>query len=244
MATAKHACPICGSIDVVLESELVVTGDRTAYCPLCDWRGLARETVGFATTEVVWDIERISMVALRIVTKHATGPLMQFWEFIGLTPKMIPITREVTGPRRRKAEAHNKKVEEARSEIMRATLAATLEAAFLATAAQRDRFPELYGSDEKEKTMPDENEDQVEEQEEQQDDMDSNDESYETESDADSTEDNSDDFDGDDSTPEESESPDDTNDEGGDDFESEEEPSEEPDSDASEESSDEGESED
>lgn len=160
MATAHHACPDCGSLEIELESELLVTGLRKAKCGFCCWEGPAKDTIGLVTSETVWDIERIAMISLRVVAKHAAGPLLQLWKFTGIVPKELPITRKVTGPRRRAAEAHNAKVSEIRDEVMRAALAGVLEGAWTAAQEMRDKFPELYGSAEKEKPMPEEENDQ------------------------------------------------------------------------------------
>lgn len=135
----RQACPDCGSLDLDIST---VVG--RAHCPLCDWDGAINETTGLLTTEVIYDIERVGEVAIRILAKHAAGPLIQLWEHFGILPKMKPVDRTVTGARRKRYETHNRGVEEVRNQVLRATLAGALEGAFSVAAACRAEHPTLF----------------------------------------------------------------------------------------------------
>lgn len=85
MADARHYCPDCGSIDLDITDGIVAA--KTVKCPNCGWAGGIGQTIGFATTEQVWDIERVGNVLLRTMAVNAAGPLVQALEFIGLLPR-------------------------------------------------------------------------------------------------------------------------------------------------------------
>jgi hypothetical protein len=135
----RQACPDCGSLDLDVST---VVG--AASCPLCGWEGRVNETTGLLTTETVYDIERVGEIAIRILAKHAAGPLIQLWEHFGLLPKPKEIDRTVTGKRRQRYLAHNGIVQEVRDEVLRATLAGALEEAFKAAAECRTKHPTLF----------------------------------------------------------------------------------------------------
>jgi hypothetical protein len=58
-----------------------------ATCPNCDWTGKATDTVGVASSEDFWDIERVGEVLLRVISKHGAGPICQVFEFVGILEK-------------------------------------------------------------------------------------------------------------------------------------------------------------
>lgn len=84
MAELRHTCPDCGSIDVVV-SKIAVAAD--AHCPNCDWNGPGSETIGVASREQFWDIERVGAVLLRVISRWGAGPMCQVFEFVGLIEK-------------------------------------------------------------------------------------------------------------------------------------------------------------
>ncbi len=155
MASQRHSCPRCGSIDVVLAesgSILSVNGktDKIAVCPNCTWEGPASETVGFVTSEKVWDIQAIAEVSLNVIARHAAGPLIQLWEFVGIVPKMKLVSDEIPRAIRRKNEKHNDKVQKVRDKVLRATIAGALEQAFTTAQECRETYPELFAVEEPE----------------------------------------------------------------------------------------------
>lgn len=97
MADARHFCPDCGSIDLVIEDKLLVhvhpesEDTHRAKCPNCGWEGPLGKTVGAVTTDQFWDIERVGEVLLRVVSKHAAGPFVQVMEFVGLLPRKMTL---------------------------------------------------------------------------------------------------------------------------------------------------------
>lgn len=147
MTTVLQACPVCGGVELEIQKSTVAvdgSGQSKAACPLCGWTGLEAETTAFATTEQVWTIERVAEVTIRIVAKHATGPLMQFWEFTGILPRMRTITRTTTGARRRAIEKHNEQTQTSRDAVFRASFAAFLEAAWKTAAEMREIYAETF----------------------------------------------------------------------------------------------------
>jgi predicted RNA-binding Zn-ribbon protein involved in translation (DUF1610 family) len=134
MVDARHFCPDCGGIDIsvqrkhILISEAEDTG-ATASCPNCGWAGPLSKTVGAATTEQFWDINRVGDVLLRVVSKHAAGPFIQVMEFVGLLPKRLDLDapHELSYAERVK---HNELVDQMRSEIVKAMLAASISSGF------------------------------------------------------------------------------------------------------------------
>jgi hypothetical protein len=104
MAELTHSCPDCGSIDIEVSA---IAG--TAKCPNCDWEGDTSQTVGVASSEDFWDIERVGSVLLRVISKWGAGPMCQVFEFVGIL---------------------DKDDKEARDTIMQAASAACIQAAF------------------------------------------------------------------------------------------------------------------
>lgn len=91
MPDARHFCPECGSIDIVVDKVSVVSADEaghsTATCPNCSWSGSLSDSVGAVTSDQFWDAEKIGEVLLRVIATNASGPLIQALEFVGLLPK-------------------------------------------------------------------------------------------------------------------------------------------------------------
>jgi hypothetical protein len=109
-AELRRTCPDCGSIDVEVRPEIIMQGGGPgARCPNCEWNGKASETVGVASSEGFWDIQRVGEVLLRVIAAHGAGPMCQVFEFVGLIEKDD---------------------QEARDRIMRAASAACIQAAF------------------------------------------------------------------------------------------------------------------
>ena len=108
-AELRRTCPDCGSIDVETGSNIVSGGNALARCPNCEWTGVASQTVGVASSEGFWDIQRVGEVLLRVIAAHGVGPMCQVFEFVGLIEKGD---------------------QEARDRIMRAASAACIQAAF------------------------------------------------------------------------------------------------------------------
>lgn len=86
MVEARYFCPNCGSIDLRVKAGDIITvkGSSTATCELCGWEGPLKDTTGAATTETFYDIEKIADILLRVVSKHAAGPLSQAFQLVGL----------------------------------------------------------------------------------------------------------------------------------------------------------------
>lgn len=145
--SAHYSCPSCGSIDIDVSALT-----SSWKCPICDASGELRDAVGFVTSEVVWDIEKIAEVSLRVIAKHSAGPLVQLWEFVGILPKLKPITRTITGPRRRSYEEWNRKAQEVRDNVLRGVLASSLTSAFEVAQQAREKYPELFAPEEPEDT--------------------------------------------------------------------------------------------
>jgi hypothetical protein len=142
-----YSCPECGSLDVETHGEGIKRPDgtsaATATCPVCGWSGALKDTVGFATTERVFDTERLAEVMFRTITKHAAGPLVQLFELTGILP---PIMDEVPPPEQTGGQQwtdemlkkHNELAQKMRDAVMRATFESALTSAF-ATAEQVNR---------------------------------------------------------------------------------------------------------
>ena len=94
MAELHATCPDCGSLDLVT-SEVIVAESKEVRCPNCSWTGPAAKTVGVASSEDFWTIERVGAVLLRVMAKHAAGPLCQVFEFVGLLEKDDQAGRDV-----------------------------------------------------------------------------------------------------------------------------------------------------
>lgn len=148
MTEARYVCPDCGSIDLQIENKDLKDREgkslATASCPNCAWAGPLRDTLGFVTTEQVWDIERVGEVLLRVLSRHAVGPMVQVFEFVGLIPKRRSIHG---GGRSKDVRTHNARVDKIREYVLRTTMAATLEAAFQAAAEANQRWATETGQD-------------------------------------------------------------------------------------------------
>ncbi len=136
---AHYACPDCGSIDLSIRGEGLKAPDggslAKAECPNCAWAGGLSDTVGFATTENVWTVERVGEVLLRVSAKHAAGPMVQVLEFTGLIPKTLekaPPAEENQGRNWSEEELnnHNELAQIIRDRVMRRTFEAFIVAAF------------------------------------------------------------------------------------------------------------------
>lgn len=91
MSSVHASCPQCGGLD--LEVPQLVGG--TASCPICRWSGPMSDTIGLATTEAVYDSNRVGEILIRVASKYVVAPLIQATEVIGLIPKKE--TSEVAG---------------------------------------------------------------------------------------------------------------------------------------------------
>jgi hypothetical protein len=87
VAEARHFCPDCGNIDLVITKAVLAGQTSSASCPSCAWSGPLNKTIGAVTTEQFWDADRIGDVLLRVMATRAAGPLVQALEFIGLLPR-------------------------------------------------------------------------------------------------------------------------------------------------------------
>ena len=148
MAEARYFCPDCGSIDIILAGvDLVGPSGGSAgaaTCPNCDWTGPISQAIGALSSERFWDVERVGSLLLRVVQKHAAGPMVQALEFVGLLPK--PKTSDDADFRgldsaevSRKLELHNAIVQECRDLVMRDVFAAAITAGF-AAAEHANRY--------------------------------------------------------------------------------------------------------
>lgn len=147
MVIATHTCPECGCPDLIIEKKGLVDSSggslATAECPICTWEGKLSDTVGMATTEQLWTIERIGDLLLKVTHKHAAGPMIQALEHVGLIPKMLPPKEystvggkqgEKNREDQRKRREHNEVVQKIRDRVARASFAALIEAGFTEAA--------------------------------------------------------------------------------------------------------------
>jgi hypothetical protein len=95
MAELVRSCPDCGSIDVEVAGEVVIDPLKGAICPNCDWKGTVNETVGVASSEDFWTIERVGSVLLRVISKWGAGPMCQVFEYVGILEKDDQAARDV-----------------------------------------------------------------------------------------------------------------------------------------------------
>lgn len=148
MADARHFCPDCGNIELVIEDKLLVhvrpesEGAHRAKCPNCGWEGPLSKTVGAVTSEQFWDIERVGEVLLRVVSKHAAGPFVQVMEFVGLIPKKKTLKEfkealeaqheelGIEGAIEERLVRYNAMVDHLREQVVKEMLAATITAGF------------------------------------------------------------------------------------------------------------------
>lgn len=138
MADARHFCPDCGNIELIVAETTIITDDRgaEARCPNCSWVGPLSGTVGAVSSEQFWDLNRISNVLLRVVSKYAAAPFVQVMEFIGLLPRPehegTPTDEwvEADYEMARAARKNNQIVEEARDHVLKAMIGAAITAGF------------------------------------------------------------------------------------------------------------------
>lgn len=136
-ADARHFCPDCGGIDLIIMRPAVTlagaeNSGSTATCPNCNWSGTLGQTIGAASREGFWDIDKVGYVLLRVVSKHAAGPFLQVMEFVGLLPRPRTLTPEQAMNPKLVGEVkqHNEIVEQARNGILRAIIGAAITAGF------------------------------------------------------------------------------------------------------------------
>ncbi len=136
-ADARHFCPDCGGIDLAITKQFITltnaeNSGSTAKCPNCGWAGTLADTVGAASREGFWDIDRVGHVLLRVVAKHTAGPFIQVMEFVGLLPRARVLTPEQAADPKLVAEVqqHNEIVESARDGILHAVIGAAITAGF------------------------------------------------------------------------------------------------------------------
>ena len=138
MADARHFCPDCGNIELIVAETTIITDDRgaEARCPNCSWVGPLTGTIGAVSSEQFWDLSRISNVLLRVVSKYAAAPFVQVMEFVGLMPKIeyegVPADdwEESDYERAREVRKNNQIVEEARDNVLKAMIGAAITAGF------------------------------------------------------------------------------------------------------------------
>lgn len=142
MADARYTCPDCGSIDLLIEKSGLVDAEggstSKAQCPNCGWEGKLSDTVGFVTSENLWDIERVGNVLIRVMAVNAAGPLVQALEFIGLLPKKVAVPEDPEGAVA--AKRHNELAQKARDAVMQRVCATAVTAAFEEAEAQHRMF--------------------------------------------------------------------------------------------------------
>jgi hypothetical protein len=127
MPTQQQFCPKCAYIGVIVSKGL-------AECPLCSWKGEARETLGAITTETFWDEKRVGDLLINVLARHAAGPLVQALEHVGLLPKMIKTENPAD------ALVWNREAQKARDETMRAVMEAAITSAFNEAVKQNKLF--------------------------------------------------------------------------------------------------------
>jgi DNA-directed RNA polymerase subunit RPC12/RpoP len=142
-ATARYACPDCGSIDLAVVGLGIAEASQKAVCPNCSWEGMVKDTIGFATTEQVWDIERVADVMLRVSNVHAAGPLVQCLEFVGILPKKLDKAPE--GKSETWLAAHNSMVQQMRDFVMQETFTGMLTNCFEAAAMANKKYAAELG---------------------------------------------------------------------------------------------------
>lgn len=142
--TQQQFCPKCAYIGVI-----VAKGQ--AECPLCQWKGEARETLGAITTETFWDEKKVGDLLIAILARHSAGPLVQALEHIGLLPKMVTIPTDLVEgtPEYSKARERfydpltpkwNAAAQKARDATMTAIMEASLTTAFNEAVKQHKLF--------------------------------------------------------------------------------------------------------
>lgn len=117
MSSQLFICPKCGCPDLLGEKQdsTIITSlkDRKVSCPNCKWEGTLNQAGGIFTKEKAYDLKQVMNLLLHVTAKHASGPISQALEFIGLLDK-----DDVEG----------------RNVVMRAALEGTIREAFAAAA--------------------------------------------------------------------------------------------------------------
>lgn len=149
MSDPTYMCPDCGFNELTISGKGLKAADGSSLakssCPNCSWEGPLSATVGVLTTERLWTSNAIGDLMLRLVTKHAAGPMVQAYEFIGLLPKSRDVRAESpegadpSADDVAEAEEHNELVQACRNHVMRAIFSAAIEAGF-AAAEEAHRF--------------------------------------------------------------------------------------------------------
>lgn len=114
-ATQIYICSKCGCPDLQIEKSTISLAptQKRVSCPNCGWAGTMNETAAILTTEKVFDTKAVLNLLLYVTTKHASGPLAQALQFIGLVEKGD---------------------QDGLDNIMRAVTAGVVESAFMAAA--------------------------------------------------------------------------------------------------------------
>ena len=135
MAEVQHFCPDCGAIDLVTQGEGVLDKEgrstATATCPNCSWSGPLSDSLGAATTERFFNIDKVGEILLRVITKNAAGPLVQVLEYLGLLPRFV----EYEG-----VKGAEEMIQQARDYTMRRILSSALETSMEASLEAQEQF--------------------------------------------------------------------------------------------------------
>lgn len=144
-----YMCPDCGFNELKIQGEGLKGPDgeslATAECPHCAWEGPLSSTIGVLTTERLWTSKAIGDLMIRLVSRHAAGPMVQAYEFIGLLPQKRDAHAECpegATPSEEDLKAvaeHNDLAQACRNHVMKAVFAAAVEAGFTA-AEEANRF--------------------------------------------------------------------------------------------------------
>lgn len=145
MVSAKHACPDCGCLDLEIAGKGIYDKDggslAKATCPICAWSGSLKDTVGIATSEALYDIETLAVSALRVVSKHAAGPLIQLFTWYGLIPPMLPKNTKLVP--KDKVKEYNEVIQRIRDHVMRATFEAAITSAFNSASDMHQKYKKV-----------------------------------------------------------------------------------------------------
>lgn len=144
-----YMCPDCGFNELKIQGEGLKGPDgeslARAGCPNCAWEGPLSATIGVLTTERLWTSKAVGDLMIRLVSRHAAGPMVQAYEFIGLLPKMRDAQAEcpegaVPSDEDIKAVAeHNELAQACRNHVMKEIFTAAVSAGFTA-AEEAHRF--------------------------------------------------------------------------------------------------------
>lgn len=141
---ARHFCPQCGFIDIIIENQGLKGPDgkslATATCPNCGWAGGLNETLG-GIGRGFWDAERVGNLLIGVLARSAAGPLVQALEYVGLLPKEAQPKEYAACDSKVYVDA----VIEARNVVMRRILEASITAAFEEAMEQQKLFMAKVG---------------------------------------------------------------------------------------------------